>query len=214
MRHLCRLALLLWLLGAGPGGMTAPGPADLAEWEPRRVAGGIELYRQPVTGSRFPALAARTRFPLPATAVYRIVSDYDHFPGFVPAVRESRVLERNGATARVYQRLALPAWFADRHYVLAITDRLAEAEAGRIGIDWALATEETRTLPQAEAVIPATFTGSWRLMDTAGGRACEAVYAIHVEPGGRVPAWLFGPAAERYVIDVVAAVRRRLAGQD
>jgi hypothetical protein len=38
---------------------------------------------------------------------------------------------------------------------------------------------------------------------------CDAVYSIHVDPGGRLPAWLYSRAAERYVTNVVEAVRQR-----
>jgi ribosome-associated toxin RatA of RatAB toxin-antitoxin module len=205
--------MYLVLLVACGVGQAATGAEDWQPeadgWELLRRVDGIELYRKPVAGSHFPALLARTRMTVPATNVYRVISDYDHFTGFVPAVTASRVLERSGANTRVYQRLGLPLLFADRHYVIRITDSL-DAANGLVRVNWQLDAERSRALSAAAALLPETFTGSWRLTDTPGGPGCTAVYAIHVEPGGRLPAWLFSRAAERYVTDVVEAVREQV----
>jgi hypothetical protein len=194
-------------------GQAAAGKADwqpVADgWEYLRRVDDIELYRKPVAGSRFPALLARARIAAPATSVFPVISDYDHFTEFIPAVSASRVLQRSGANTRVYQRLDLPMLFTDRHYVIRITDTLDEAH-GHVRVHWQLDAERSRTLSPADALLPDTFSGFWRLTDTPDGPGCAAVYAIHVEPGGRLPAWLFSRAAERYVTDVVAAVRKQV----
>jgi len=213
MGHVQRIVACLAVLVACGTGPVAAGNADWQPeadgWEYLRRVDGITLYRKPVAGSRFPALLARTRMEVAAANVFRVISDYDHFTGFVPAVTASRVLERSAANTRVYQRLNLPMLFADRHYVIRITDTLDEAN-GRVRVNWQLDAERSRALPPADTVLPDAFTGFWRLADTPGGSGCAAVYSIHVEPGGRLPAWLFSRAAERYVTDVVAAVRKQV----
>jgi ribosome-associated toxin RatA of RatAB toxin-antitoxin module len=203
----------LVLLVASGAGLAATGAEnwqpEADDWEYLRQVDGIELYRKSVAGSRFPALLARARIAVPARNVFRVISDYDHFTGFVPAVTASRVLERSGANTRVYQRLGLPMLFTDRHYVIRITDTLDEAH-GLVRVNWQLDAERSRALSPTDAVLPEAFTGFWRLTDTPGASGCEAIYAIHVEPGGRLPAWLFSRAAERYVTDVVEAVRKQV----
>lgn len=213
MGHVQRVVVYLVVLVACGTGLAATGAEDWQPeadgWEHLRRVDGIELYRKPVAGSRFPALLARSHMEVAAENVFRVISDYDHFTGFVPAVTASRVLERSGVNTRVYQRLGLPLLFADRHYVIRVTDTLDEA-SGLVRVNWQLDEQRSRALSPADAVLPETFTGFWRLADTPDSSGCEAIYAIHVEPGGRVPAWLFSRAAERYVTDVVEAVRRQV----
>jgi ribosome-associated toxin RatA of RatAB toxin-antitoxin module len=193
-----------------------PAVAGTGDWQPEADGWGylrridnIELYRKPVAGSRFPALLARTRMAVPAANGFRVISDYDHFADFVPAVSASRVLAQAGANTWVYQRLGLPMLVADRHYVIQVTDALEDARNGLVRVSWQLDGNRTRALSPADAVLPDMFTGSWRLTDSPDGSGCEAIYTIHVEPGGRLPAWLYSRAAERYVTDVVEAVRER-----
>jgi len=196
--------------------MAVPADTGAPDWQPEmhgwshlRQVGMTEIYRKPVADSPFPALLARTRLPVPAEKVFRVISDYDHFADFVPAVNESRVLEKSGAITRVYQRLGLPMLFADRHYVIQVTD-IPDAANGLVRVNWRLDANQTRALSTTEAVLPETFTGFWRLTDIPDGSGCDAIYSIHVDPGGQIPAWLFSRAAEHYVTDVVAAVRNRL----
>ena len=213
MGHVQRIVVYVVVLAACCVGQAAAGDADWQPeadgWEHLRRVDGIALYRKPVAGSQFPALLAHTRMAVPSANVFRVISDYDHFTGFVPAVTASRVLERSGANTRVYQRLGLPLLFADRHYVIRVTDTLDKAN-GLVRVNWQLDEQRSRALSPADAVLPDAFTGFWRLADTPGGQGCEAIYAIHVEPGGRLPAWLFSRAAERYVTDVVEAVRQQV----
>ncbi len=194
--------LLLVSCGVGQAAAGAEG------WDPLRQVGNIEIYRKSVAGSRFPALLARTPMAAPAARVYRVISDYDHFADFVPAVSASRVVARSGANTRVYQRLDLPMLVADRHYVIRVRDALDAAQRV-IRVTWQLDESRSRALPPGDALLPETFTGYWRLTDTPDGSGCDAVYSIHVDPGGRLPAWLYSRAAERYVTDVVEAVRQR-----
>lgn len=202
------------LLATGVAGPAVAG-AGAGDWQPEahgwefvRKVDRIGLYRKPVTGSPFPALLAHTRMPVPAADVYRVISDYDHFAEFVPAVSMSRVLERSATHTRVYQRLDLPMLFTDRHYIIQVTDRF-DATNGLTRVNWQLAANQSRALPPGTAVLPKVFSGFWRLTDTPDGSGCEALYSIHVDPGGRLPAWLFTRAAKRYITDVVTAVRQR-----
>lgn len=46
-----------------------------------------------------------------------VISDYYNFVKYIPVVSENRILERHETTTRVYQRLAMPMLYADRHYI-------------------------------------------------------------------------------------------------
>jgi ribosome-associated toxin RatA of RatAB toxin-antitoxin module len=189
---------------------TAREPAT-AGWTFVRHVDDLDLYRRPVKDSDTPALLGRTRFRAPLADVFSVISDYDHFAEFIPLVSESRVLERNAGILWVYQRLGLPLLVTDRHYIIKIVDDLRDLAAGGIAISWQLDKSRSASLASADALLPAVFSGYWQLSALPDQAACDAVYSVHVEPGGSIPGWLFARVSERYVVQVINAVRKRIA---
>ena len=191
-----------------------------AMWEPategwtliRRV-GDVDLYRRPVQNSVLPALLGHVRFQAPISNVFRVISDYDHFNEFIPLVSESRVLERTARTSWVYQRLGLPLLVTDRHYIIRVVDDQNDLATGAIAVSWQLDDSRSHLLPSTHALLPAAFSGSWHLAALPGQVVCDTVYSVHVDPGGAVPDWLFARVSERYVVQVINAVRKRLANE-
>jgi ribosome-associated toxin RatA of RatAB toxin-antitoxin module len=190
---------------AGPAGDAAGG-----DWTLVRQVDAVELYRRPVKGSDMPALQARTRFRAPVGDVFRVISDYDHFAGFIPLVSESRVVEKEARATWVYQRLGLPLLFADRHYIIKVVNDRQAPPTGDIDVVWQVDKSRSLSLPANGALLPEAFSGSWHLEPLAGQAGCNAVYSLHVETGGTVPGWLFVRVAERYLIQVMDAVRNRV----
>jgi len=100
---------------AGPAGDAAAG-----EWSLVRRDGDVEIYQRPLEDSELPAVRGHTHFHAPVSEVFGVISDYDHFAGFIPLVSESRVLEAGARFSQVYQRLDLPLPIADRHYIIRV----------------------------------------------------------------------------------------------
>jgi ribosome-associated toxin RatA of RatAB toxin-antitoxin module len=206
----CLLACSAYGFASTVSAATGQDPAT-AGWIFIRHAGDVDLYRQPVEHSASPALLAHARFDAPIADVFSVISDYDHFAEFIPLVSESRVLERNTRSMWVYQRLGLPLLVTDRHYIIKIIDDLERLAAGVIDISWQLDRSRSAALAARGALLPEVFSGYWHLTALPDQSACDAVYSVHVEPGGRLPAWLFARVSERYVVQVINAVRKRLA---
>ena len=183
-------------------------------WTFSRRLGDVDIYRQSINGSGFPAVRAHARISASAKALYAVISDYEHFRDFIHSVVDSRVLARQMSTLTVYQRLGFPLMVADRHYVIQVTDNLDQADEGLIKLTWQLDRQQSLSLTSGRVVVPDAFSGSWRLAELEEGRATDATYSIHVEPGGSLPAWLLLTASERYVFQVIQAVRRRLSGDE
>lgn len=181
-------------------------------WTFSRRLGDVDIYRQSINGSGFPAVRAHARISASAKALYAVISDYEHFRDFIPSVLDSRVLARQMSTLSVYQRLGFPLMVADRHYVIQVTENLVQAGEGLLRVTWQLDRQQSLSMTSGSAVVPDAFSGSWRLAELEQGRATDATYSIHVEPGGRLPPWLLLSASERYVFQVIQAVRRRLSG--
>ena len=206
------ICLLVHLAGGCGAALAGETTRDLARegWTLARQEAGVAIYRRPLAGSKFAALLARAKFRAEPEEVFIKLSEYGSFSGFIPGVEVSRVLKRQGRDLWVYQRLGFPAPVADRHYVIRIHNDSGESEPGIFRIEWNLDSSESAVLQPRGAVVPGDFSGRWRLVPDQKAGMTRAVYEIHVDPGGRLPAWLFQRVAEGYVFQVMEAVRRRV----
>jgi len=180
------------------------------EWRFVRQDQGVEISGRQFNGSSIPELRGHTRFHASIGDVYRVISDYDHFSEFIPMVSESRVLKRDTRAIWVYQRLGMPSPVTDRHYVIKVADDLHAAPTGIIDVTWRMDSAHSMSLASNDAIVPHAFSGSWHLQDLALQGECDALYTIHVDPAGVLPDWLFISMSERYVIQVMNAVRKRI----
>jgi ribosome-associated toxin RatA of RatAB toxin-antitoxin module len=196
-------AYMTMLSGAASGAVEG-------EWRLVRQEHGVEVYRRPFNDSEIPELRGRTHFNASVGNVYRVISDYDHFSDFIPMVSDSRVLKRDARAIWVYQRLGMPSPITDRHYVIKVVDDLHAAPTGIIDVTRWMDGARSMSLASDDAIIPDAFSGSWHLQDLASQGDCYAVYTIHVDPAGVLPGWLFASMSERYVIQVMNAVRKRI----
>jgi len=73
--------------------------------------------------------------------------------------------------------------------------------------EWHLAPKSSVIVPAEDGVVPLAFSGFWELTPSANGTATEAVHCIHLDPGGALPSWLVTPIMNRYLAQVVEAVR-------
>lgn len=186
-----------------------PLSTDPAGWQPVRDTDSGRVYHRAVEDSPIPAIMIATRFAAAPAQVQRLVTDYDSFAEFVPYVRESRVLAREGHRQWVLHRLRFPGPLAERAYVFRSSDSTQETV---YRVEWQLSERRFEGIDLAGAVQPRRFSGFWELRPEAGETATRARYAVHSDPGGLLPAWLVTRVTERYVQQVVEAVRDRLSG--
>ena len=83
-------------------------------------------------------------YPAPLEAVARLATDFAHYPGMMPRVRESRVIHRRRDGFDVYFQLELPralgvAWFLERmvftrrdHDHLEVSGTAIDGNIGRV----------------------------------------------------------------------------------
>jgi ribosome-associated toxin RatA of RatAB toxin-antitoxin module len=201
---------------AEPAGPAVPeeNPILKAGWYPVSERGGLRLYNRAVPGVAVPAALARVRIEVPPARLFSVITDYDRFAEFVPYVVRSRVVHREDGLRRVSQHLHFPGPVADRHYVIESRDRYTPFPQEHWRVEWRLVPETNRPAPDAEGITPAAFTGYWELAPVSGGAATDAIYSLHFDPGGALPAWLVTFAMNRYLPKVIDAVRARAAGSD
>lgn len=199
------LVLLAMLACASPT-HAAVRPADTHPWQATDTTAEGRLYHRPMPDSAVPQVLISTHFAAPPAAVYAVVTDYAHFAEFIPGVAESRIVRTAGAAQWIFHRLHFAGPVADRVYVMRSVGRTLDA--GSYRVEWALTAE---AVPAGEhGITPRQFSGFWELRPTDNGTATEARYAVHSDPGGRIPAWLVSRMTDRYVREVVRAVRGRL----
>lgn len=135
------------------------------------------------------------------------VPDYEDF---IPDVAESRIIRAAGDVQWIFHRLHFAGPVADRVYVMRSVGRTTGTGAYRV--EWALAPE---AVPAGEqGIAPRQFSGFWELRTADDGKTTAARYAVHSDPGGRIPVWLVSRMTDRYVREVVRAVRARLGWVD
>jgi len=199
---------------AESAGPTVPeeDPILKAGWYPVSERGGLRLYNRAVPGAAIPAALARVRIEVPPARLFSVITDYDRFAEFVPYVVRSRVVHREDGLRRVSQHLRFPGPLADRHYVIESRDSYTSFPQEHWRVEWRLVPERDLPASGEAGITPTSFTGYWELLPVSGGTATDAIYSLHFDPGGALPAWLVTFAMNRYLPKVIDAVRARAAG--
>jgi hypothetical protein len=169
-----------------------------------------QIFHRAVAGSSLPEAMIVARFAAPPARVHALVTDYGHFAEFIPNVAESRVLQQSGDKQWVFHQLHFAGPVADRAYVIESSTAASRPREHYYRVDWRLSE---RAFPGGEGgagIRPRAFSGFWDLRPIADGLATEARYAVHSDPGGLIPDWLVTQVTDRYIQQVIAAVRRRL----
>jgi hypothetical protein len=170
-----------------------------------------QIYHRDVAGSSLPETMIVTRLDAPPARVHALVTDYGHFAEFIPNVAESRVLLQAGGRQWVFHHLHFAGPVADRAYVIESTDAASRPQENYYRVEWELSDRDFPGSEGQTGVSPHTFSGFWDLRPVERGRATEARYAVHSDPGGLIPDWLVVKMTDRYIQQVMVAVRRRLA---
>jgi hypothetical protein len=149
-------------------------------------------------------------FRVPPERLYTVITDYDRFIEFIPYVTNSRILRQEGEMGYVHQHLRFPGPVADRYYTITSSAAASRPRDNFFRVEWHLVPESSVIVPaeeDEEGVVPSAFSGFWELTPSTNGTTTEAVYSIHLDPGGVLPSWLVTPMMNRYLVQVVEAVR-------
>ncbi len=189
------------------------GAAFLENWRLVRDDDGIRVFHRTARGSAIPEARADATIASPPSRVYAAISDYDNFAEFVPYVVGSKIVRQKDHFFWVYQRLRFPWPIADRRFVIQATHDVDRSNPGFYTVRWRMAEPETLGLVQEPGIAPTIFAGSWELRPLNGGSMTRATYAVHLDPGGVLPAWLVKIATDDLLPNVVRAIRQRALSQ-
>ena len=199
-------ALVAHLIGGCPAVWAQPaGPAPAVAVETRAIS-----------GRDVKQVTAQGRIDAPPHAVRAVLADLEGYPGFMPYVKESRVLSRDpSGDARNYQRLSFGMPFVqDRHYVIRLVEREYRDEAGRRA--WAFVWRLEDGLPsdaRTDAVRVSVNSGYWDVRPVAGAEGTTDLrYCVFTDPAGSLPKWLVGLANTEGIPQLFAAVSATARG--
>lgn len=190
------ISLLMALGGASTTRAQAPLPVD--------------VETRAIPGRDVKEVAARGTIGAPPHVVRAVIADREHYPAFMPYVKESRVLGRDAEGAALnYQRLSFGVPFVDdRHYVIRVAERRHRESDGRAS--YAFVWQLVDGLP--ERVRPGTVrvsvnSGYWALRPVPGSPdATDVRYCVFTDPGGALPKWIVDMANTEAIPKLFAAV--------
>lgn len=182
---------------------------DSGHWETVARTSTDQIYHRDVEYSSVPMVMITTTFKADPARVYAVVTDYAHFSEFIPNVSESRLLMRKGSAQWVFHHLHFPGPVSDRVYVFKSTDTIRPQEHA-YRVEWHLADRQFPGIDLSTGIRPQVFSGFWELRPAVEVGLTEARYAVHSDPGGFIPTWLVTKMTDRYVQQVIEAIRKRL----
>ncbi len=184
--------------------MKSPG----ADWTEAYRKGELVIFTKDVeAGRRIVAIAEVSAQP---EVVFNVITDFDHYPDFMPYVKESKVLSRMGDSEVVtYARIA-PPFVSERDYPLKVRmTRGTPMNGGMFKVEWT-ASPEAR--PEVEGVVRVKLNeGSWLVEPLQDGKRTRLTYTLLTNPGGLIPVFVVNMSNTIAIPKLFKAVTMRSA---
>jgi ribosome-associated toxin RatA of RatAB toxin-antitoxin module len=187
VRRAHRAFFAVLLVGAGVSSeATADDASDLD-------AGKILVTSVAVAGSSEPQHVVRAVVESPPAAVWKVVSECDHFHERLPHIAAAHEISRAGTTVTCEVTIAMPFPTSN---LTAVTEAVHEQHAGGMSRTWHLLRGDYEY-----------NDGSWKLESYRGGAATMVTYRVHVKPTTAVPSFIRNMAQERALPELLERVR-------
>src|SRR5688572_23813085 len=186
---LAGLAILAFSLPAA----ALPAGLDLEPAEARRVEqGDVVVQLRETTGSALKNVVCVGYVEAPSASVWRVITDYDHYPRIFPGILKSETRSVKGPVETHYTLLDYPWPLPDKWTLNEITHRPPQH------ISWRRVDGSVKEL-----------VGSWRLYPE--GDRTLVVYSVRVDPGlPLVPRWAIQWGTTRVAPNIVKNLRKHV----
>ncbi|SHL89450.1 Polyketide cyclase / dehydrase and lipid transport [Nitrosospira sp. Nsp11] len=180
----------------------SPGP----DWTEAYHTSELTIFIKDVDEGR--RIVATTEVVARPEIIFDVLSDFEHYPDFMPYVKESRVLgrESNGEVI-TYARVA-PPFVSERDYLLRV--RMVRGTASNTGvfkIEWKAIPEMQ---PEVEGVVRIKLNeGSWLAAPLDGGTRTRLTYTLLTNPGGLIPDFVANMSNTIAIPELFKAVGKR-----
>ena len=180
----------------------SPGP----DWTESYRTGELVIFTSDVeSGRRIIAVAEMEASP---EVVFDVLSDFEHYPEFMPYIEESRVLSRTGENEVITYARVAPPFVSERDYPLKV--RLTHGSSGNGGIFKVEWSPSPGSWPEVEGVVRVRLNeGAWLAEPLDDGRRTRLTYKLLTNPGGLIPDFVIGLSNTIAIPELFEAVRKR-----
>lgn len=207
MRYIASFIAIAMLLAA-----TSVQAIDLKSpgmgWTEAYRSNELVIFTKDVEAGR--RIVAVAEADAPPEVVFNVINDFDHYPDFMPYVKESRVLSRkNDSEVITYARIA-PPFVNERDYPLKVRmTRGIPMNGGIFKTEW---TASPEAHPEIEGVVRVKLNeGSWRGEPLDDGKRTRLTYTLLTNPGGLIPAFVVNLSNTVAIPKLFKAVMKRSA---
>jgi ribosome-associated toxin RatA of RatAB toxin-antitoxin module len=173
-------------------GLAATSPAN-ADDRSDLDAGKILVTSAAIAGSGEPEHIVRAVVESPPAAVWRVVSECDHFKERLPHIAAAHELSRAGAIVTCEVTIAMPFPTSN---LTAVTEAVHDVRPDGMSRTWKLVRGDYEY-----------NDGSWTVQSYRGGAASLVTYRVHVKPKSAIPGFIRNAAQERALPDLLEHVR-------
>lgn len=180
----------------------SPGP----DWTEAHRSSELVIFTKDVEEDR--SIVAVSEVEVPPEVVFNVLVDFERYPEFMPYVKESRVLSREGDSEVVtYARIA-PPFVNERDYPLKVRMTRGIALNGDVfRIDW---TASPEAQSEVEGVVRVRLNeGSWLAEPLSGGKRTRLTYRLLTNPGGLIPDFVVNLSNTIAIPELFEAVKKR-----
>jgi coenzyme Q-binding protein COQ10 len=125
---------------------------------------------------------------------YKVITDYEHYPEFMPNMVKTSILERSGSVTKCKFTLKIALFTVE--YSLTLK---SDIHALPYSVTWDFIEGDIKNT-----------TGSWAIdKDGKGGHYSLVHYSVHTEPGGITPDWITNKLSSESIPDMITAIRKR-----
>jgi coenzyme Q-binding protein COQ10 len=125
-------------------------------------------------------------------AVYKIITDYEHYPEFMPNITKAKVLEKSALNTKC--KFTLKVALINVEYSLTLKNSDNKLP---YSVSWNFIEGDIKNT-----------TGSWTINKEGPGTL--VFYSVHTEPGRLVPDWIANKLGSESIPDMITAIRKRV----
>jgi uncharacterized protein YndB with AHSA1/START domain len=141
--------------------------------------------------------------------VFKVVTDVEAHPKFMPFTKESRIVQRLNANEVIAYQLIAPPLVSQRDYDLHI--KLTPATPGSNGVYRSEWTTVPNFEPERKGIVRMPVAeGSWLFEPLDGGKRTRITYTSLTNIGGAIPGWMANMSNMRIIPGIFQAVRQRV----
>jgi uncharacterized membrane protein len=177
-----------------------------ADWSEAYHKDNLVIFTKDV--GRAHEILAVSELDIPPDVIFDVLRDFEHYPEFMPYVRESVVLKRaNDLDITTYARLA-PPFVSERDYALHVRmTRGSKLNGGIFKVEW-------MSVPEAQAEIEGVVRikvneGAWIAQPLADGKQTRLTYMVLTDPGGLIPSFVVDLSNTVSIPELFEAVKKR-----